>query len=70
MLTGNRVTTPAQWERNRRPELKAIFQHYMYGQIPKAARMEAKTHAVHRDFLEGKATLKVISLDAGRGHTP
>ena len=39
----------------------------MYGEIPKAVRMEAKTLAVHRDFLDGKATLKIISLDAGHG---
>src|SRR5687767_1583515 len=27
MLDGGRVVTSAQWERERRPELKAIFQH-------------------------------------------
>jgi hypothetical protein len=67
MLDGRRVTTRGQWERERRPELKAIFQHYMYGEIPKAVRMETTIHAVHRDFLDGKATLKTISLDAGHG---
>jgi hypothetical protein len=67
MLDGRSVTTPLQWERERRPELKAIFQHYMYGDIPKAVPMKTMTHAVHRDFLDGKATLKIISLDAGRG---
>jgi hypothetical protein len=64
---GRRVTSRDQWERERRPELKALFQHYMYGQIPKAMHMEVKTLRVHRDFLGGKATLKLISLDAGHG---
>jgi (4-O-methyl)-D-glucuronate---lignin esterase len=67
MLDGRRVTTREQWERERRPELKALFQHYMYGDIPKAVRMESRTLAVHRDFLDGKATLKLITLDARQG---
>ena len=67
MLDGRRVTTPGQWERERRPELKALFEHYMYGAIPKPVRMEVKTIAVHRDFLGGKATLKLITLAAGHG---
>lgn len=67
MLDGRRVTTAGQWQRERRPELKALFEHYMYGAIPKPVKMEAKSLAVHRDFLDGKATLKLISLDAGGG---
>ncbi len=67
MLDGRRVTSREQWEKERRPELKALFQHYMYGTIPKAVKMEARTLAVHRDFLDGKATLKLITLDAGHG---
>jgi hypothetical protein len=67
MLNGRRVASREQWERERRPELKALFQRYMYGRIPKAMHLEVKTLGVHRDFLDGKATLKLISLDAGRG---
>jgi dienelactone hydrolase len=67
MLDGRRVTTREQWERDRRPQLKAIFQHYMYGQIPKAVPMRTVTHGLHPDFLGGKATLKIISLEAGNG---
>ena len=36
MLDGTRVTTKEQWETKRRPELKALFQHYMYGVRPPA----------------------------------
>ena len=67
MLDGRRVTTREQWERERRPELKAIFQHYMYGQIPKAVPMQTRTLGVYRDFLDGKATLKLLSLSTGNG---
>ena len=67
MLNGDRIATREQWEQQRRPELKAIFQHYMYGQIPKPVAMKTTVKGVHRDFLDGKATLKIISLDAGNG---
>jgi len=65
MLDGRRVTTREQWEQERRPELKALFQHYMYGKIPRPVKMSMKLHAVHRDVLGGKATLKVVRLEAG-----
>jgi len=29
MLDGTKVTTRADWETKRKPELKALFQHYM-----------------------------------------
>src|SRR5258708_36702287 len=34
MLSGQKVQTKEQWEKERRPELKALFQHYMYGYLP------------------------------------
>src|SRR5262245_3810961 len=34
MLDGTKITTKEQWEANRKPELKALFQHYMYGRLP------------------------------------
>ena len=34
MLDGAKVTTKQQWVEKRRPELKALFQHYMYGNFP------------------------------------
>ena len=36
MLNGDKVTTKEQWVEKRRPELKALFQHYMYGYAPPA----------------------------------
>jgi len=65
LLDGRKVTSPAQWRSERRPELAALFQHYMYGNIPKAVPVKAVTRSVHRDFLDGKATLKIIALETG-----
>jgi len=68
MMDGRRVTSRAQWEKERRPELKALYQHYMYGAIPPApGRMEMKVVGEHRDFLGGQATLKLLTLETGPG---
>ena len=70
MLDGRRVTSREQWVQERRPELQALFEHYMYGGIPpRPGRMEVKA-AEHRDFLGGKATLKVVTLTTGAGGAP
>ena len=43
MLDGTKVTTKADWEAKRRPELKALFEHYMYGRYPvKPEKVTAK----------------------------
>ncbi len=34
MLDGSRDTSLEQWSEKRRPELKTLFQHYMYGWMP------------------------------------
>src|SRR5882724_2505847 len=71
MLNGKRITSLKQWIAERRPELKALFQHYMYGAIP---RQSAGFHAtlVHEfpDFLGGGATLKLLTLETGAGRAP
>src|SRR5207253_8897550 len=36
MMDGARVTTAEQWTQQRRPELKALFEYYMYGVAPPA----------------------------------
>ena len=67
LLDGRRVGSAAQWRSERRPELEALFQHYMYGNIPKRVPVKAVMRSVHRDFLDGKATLKLIALETGSG---
>ncbi|MBI3822128.1 MAG: acetylxylan esterase [Planctomycetes bacterium] len=59
---GAKVTTKEQWEKRRRPELKHLFEHYMYGKAPKAPKVNAKVERIDKNALGGKATLKEITL--------
>ncbi len=71
MFDGRRVKSRAQWFHERRPELKALFQHYMYGALPpRPAFVRASHEAVYPDFLGGKATLKLVSLQTGPPGAP
>jgi hypothetical protein len=66
---GQPVTSRDQWVGQRRPELEALFQHYMYGKIPQVIT-RATVLGQYPDFLGGKATLKLISLEVGPGSAP
>jgi hypothetical protein len=71
MMDGSKVTTPAQWNAERRPELKRLFQHYMYGYFPPPP--DAVTSRVDRTdpaALGGKATLKEITIAFGPPAAP
>jgi hypothetical protein len=71
MFDGSRVTTRDDWEAKRRPEVKALFQHYMYGQVPAAPRsVEAEVLHEDRGAFGGKATLKEIALAVGPKEAP
>ena len=65
MFDGTRVTTPEQWQTRRKPELKALFAHYMYGAMPPAPHITATVRSVNDKCLDGKATLKQISIALG-----
>src|SRR3954447_5019695 len=66
MFGGERVTSREQWERQRRPELKALFQHYMYGYAPPApAKVDAKVEREDRRYFGGKATKKEVTIAFG-----
>jgi cephalosporin-C deacetylase-like acetyl esterase len=62
MFNGKRVTTKEQWFNERRPELKKLFEHYMYGTAPAAPKVNAKVERVDPKAVGGKATLKEITL--------
>src|SRR5207244_3943019 len=62
MLDGTKVTTKEQWEKKRRPELKALFEHYMYGVRPKASAVRATLLHDDGKAFGGKATLMEIAL--------
>src|SRR4051812_2597109 len=68
MLDGTKVTTREQWAEKRRPELKALFQHYMYGTIPPAKSVTAKVLHEDSKAFGGNATLREVSLSALPGH--
>jgi len=63
MLDGTKVTTKEQWETLRKPELKALFQHYMYGQLPAVPKVQ-KYSLLFSDpkALGGKATLREFKI--------
>ncbi len=65
MLDGSKVSTKEQWAEKRRPELKALFQHYMYGTLPPVMKFQVKS--LHKDekAFGGKATLEEVGLDFG-----
>lgn len=69
-FSGTRVTTTKQWTEERRPELKALFQHYMYGELPGVTKVTAKVERIDRKALGGKATLKEVTLSFGPPGTP
>jgi len=68
---GRPVTSVRQWSQERKPELQALFAHYMYGTIPpKPAHMQIRILGEYSDFLGGEATLKLIRLETGPENAP
>ena len=63
MRNGEKVTSARQWHAERRPELKGLFQQYMYGEIPpKPAKLKFDTQVLDKKFLGGKATLENVAV--------
>lgn len=70
MQDGTPVTTRQQWESQRRPELKALFQHYMYGYLPDPTTVQAIRTASNDSIFDGKAAWTAFSLHYGPAGTP
>jgi hypothetical protein len=71
MFNGERVQTAEQWNSRRRPEVKALFQHYMYGYLPPApGKVAFSCDLEDRCFFGGKATLKEVTIEFGPPQTP
>jgi hypothetical protein len=71
MLDGGRVATKEDWVNRRRPQLKALFQHYMYGEMPKAPpSVTSKVERENRSYLGGKATKREVTLTFGPPDVP
>ncbi len=62
MMNGDPVKTPEEWKTRRRPELKALFEHYVYGVAAPEAEIEVSETAPPQSVLEGKATLKQLTI--------
>jgi len=70
-LDGTHVKSSRAWFKERRPELAALFQHYMYGQLPPTPRhLQARVLGQYADFLGGQATLKLITVETGPAPAP
>ena len=70
MFNGDRVTTKEQWLDKRRPELKKLFQHYMYGYLPPPAKIKARVEHEDAKAFDGKATLREVTISFGPPDTP
>lgn len=70
MMDGRRITSKQQWEEERRPELKALFQHYMYGYLPAPTSVKSTLTASNDSLFNGKASWKSFSLSYGPEGTP
>jgi hypothetical protein len=67
MLDGTRVTSKEAWEAKRKPELKSLFQNYMYGRLPPKPKMVLRPGASYGEeglpgFMAGKADLYEVEL--------
>lgn len=62
MLDGTQVRTREDWLTKRRPELKRLFQHYVYGFAPEGVKISAEVTKENVDVLEGQATLKEVTI--------
>ncbi|MGP8202128.1 MAG: acetylxylan esterase [Limisphaerales bacterium] len=70
MLDGTPVTTKEGWFQKRRPELKALFQHYMYGCFPPPVKVSGNVTYTDTKFFNGKATLKLAKISLGQAPAP
>lgn len=71
LIDGKRVSSKSEWEKRRRPELRRLFEHYMYGSIPPAPNnMKINVLGQYPDFLDGNATLKLVRLETGPAPAP
>ena len=63
MFDGTKVTTKEQWHSKRKPEIKELFQHYMYGAWPEAPT-NLTSEVLHEDknAFGGKGTLREVEI--------
>jgi len=70
-FNGKKVETKEDWVSKRRPELKELFQHYMYGYFPAAPeKIEVEVVRVEPEYFGGKATKKEVLISFGPKDCP
>jgi hypothetical protein len=68
---GRKIATREDWTKKRRPELKELFQHYMYGHFPPVPdNVSFKVERTDPKAIGGKATLKEVTISFGPPGTP
>jgi hypothetical protein len=71
MRDGTTVATAEQWQAARKPELRALFEQYMYGHSPAAPpRVEGRTLFEDASAFGGKGTLREVELTFGPPEWP
>jgi hypothetical protein len=71
MHDGTEVATPDAWRSQRRPQLQALFEHYMYGRLPASPdAVTARTLFEDATAFGGKGTLREIELTFGPPDCP
>jgi len=65
MQNGNRVSTPADWDK-RREEIKDMLQHYQFGRMPPPpGNITAEIKGVYDAYAGGRRTFRKIYLSMG-----
>jgi len=59
---GRKIDSREAWESVRKPELKDLFQHYMYGELPPVSAVSGSVRRTDPKAFGGKATLQEIAL--------
>lgn len=62
MFDGSPVLKKEQWFKSRRPELKKLFQYYMYGFMPDPPKIQSDVTKTDDTVFGGKAILKEIDI--------
>lgn len=71
MLDGTKVATKEQWETQRKPELRRLFESYMYGTAPaKPETVTGKVLFENPKAFDGAGTLREVELTVGPAGFP
>jgi hypothetical protein len=65
MMSGEMISSKEGWLTKRVPELRALFQHYMYGAQPAPRKVTGTVLREDKNALGGKAILREIAVHMG-----